>query len=321
MLKSLARTVLPTAAWSQLQRFKQYAQGPARFREAMGWAGFTVARKSDYYSPLPSTDNLRRTMSRWNKPSALRGINYDLGQMKIDLTSLLSRYLEEFLELPPYAELQQLGFGPGYTAVDGLTLYLMIRHLKPARYLEVGSGLSTYYCSRAAAKNREEGDPVELVCVEPHVFLKLRSIPDIEIIEKEVQDLPPSAFQSLQSGDVLFIDSSHAVRIDSDVPFLYLEVLPSLAAGVVIHVHDVPFPFNFPYPPEKWIFGERWPKFWNEAMMVQAFLSGNQQFRVMLSTPLLRYFDEPFLKRSIPIYETLEQNPNAFSSLWLRKVD
>src|SRR5439155_13845058 len=106
-----------------------------------------------------------------------------------------------------------------------------------------------------------------------------------------------------------------------DVPFLYLEVLPALNPGLAIHIHDVPFPYNIPYPPERWIFGEPWPMFWNEAMLVQAFLSGNSHFQITLSTPLLRHFDEPFLQRSIPIYETLQENQNAFSSLWLRSVE
>ena len=72
--------------------------------------------------------------------------------MKTELSGLLSRYLEEFTAIPPYEQLEQVGYGPGYTAVDALTLYMMIRHLKPKRYVEVGSGLSTYYCSLAAAQ-------------------------------------------------------------------------------------------------------------------------------------------------------------------------
>jgi hypothetical protein len=320
MLKAVARSIMPAGAWSRLQQFKQYVQSPARLHEAMGYFGYTVARESDYYSPLPSTRSLLRTVDRWYRPSALRGIAYDLEAMKRELTALLTDHLEEFLALPPYSELQQRGFGPGYTAVDALTLYVTIRRLKPNRYLEVGSGLSTYYCTLAAAKNAEEGHPVALTCIEPHPYPRLRSIPGITIIEKEVQDLPVSMFQELQSGDVLFIDSSHAVRIDGDVPYLFLEILPALAAGVVVHIHDIPFPYNIPYPPEEWVFGRPWPMFWNEAMLVQAFLSGNSSFRITMSTPLLRYLDEPFLQQAIPFYETLQQNPNAFSSLWLHKV-
>ena len=110
------------------------------------------------------------------------------------------------------------------------------------------------------------------------------------------------------------------MRIDGDVPFLYLEVLPTLDAGVFIHIHDVPFPYNVPYPPQLWVFGQEWPMLWNEAMVVQAFLSFNNSFEVTMSTPLLRYFDEDFLRQSIPFYQSVDQNPHTFSSLWLKRV-
>ena len=109
------------------------------------------------------------------------------------------------------------------------------------------------------------------------------------------------------------------LRLDSDVPFLYLDVLPSLSKGVNIHIHDVPFPYNVPYPADLWVFGEA-PVYWNEAMIVQAFLAFNKDFEIVLSTPILRFFDEDFLKESIPIYQTVQQEPNTFSSLWLRRV-
>jgi hypothetical protein len=279
-----------------------------------------VARKSDYYSPLTSVSELKSTFNRWHRPSALNGIEYDLDQMKAALSDLLSRYLPEFMDIPPYEQLDQAGWGHGYTAVDALTLYMMIRHLKPKRYVEVGSGLSTYYCSLAAARNASEGHPLVITCIEPYPFKKLFTIPGIEIIVKLVQDVEVSLFERLDSGDVLFIDSSHVLRIDGDVPFLYLEVLPTLAAGVFIHIHDVPFPYNVPYPPQLWVFGQEWPMLWNEAMMVQAFLSMNREFKIKMSTPLLRHFEEDFLKRSIPIYQSIDQNPNTFSSLWLQRV-
>jgi hypothetical protein len=152
-----------------------------------------------------------------------------------------------------------------------------------------------------------------MTCIEPHPFDKLRTIRGIQVLTKEVQDAEISFFQQLQENDILFIDSSHILRIDGDVPFLYLEVLPSLNAGVVIHIHDVPFPYNIPYPPQLWVFGQHWPMLWNEAMVLQALLCFNHKFKIAMSTPLIRYYDEGFLKSKIPFYETLEQNPNTFS--------
>jgi predicted O-methyltransferase YrrM len=292
----------------------------ARVQKYLNRAGYTVALKADYYSPLVTASDLKPTFERWFRPSALKGIAYNLDQMQNAMSDLLSRYLREFSEIRPYEQLQREGFGPGYTAVDALTLYMMLRDLKPRRYIEVGSGLSTYYCSLAAAKNASEGHPLRITCIEPHPFEKLHTIPSIHVIPKQVQDVELSLFHELQKDDVLFIDSSHILKIDGDVPFLYLEVLPTLSVGVVVHIHDVPFPYNVPYPPQLWVFGQEWPMLWNEAMVVQAFLSFNDSFRIIMSAPLIRYFDEDFLKRSIPIYESTEQNPNTFSSLWLKRV-
>ncbi|MGH9818546.1 MAG: class I SAM-dependent methyltransferase, partial [Pyrinomonadaceae bacterium] len=149
----------------------------------------------------------------------------------------------------------------------------------------------------------------------------LYTLPGIEIIAKEVQDVEPSFFERIESGDVLFIDSSHSLRLDGDVPYLYLEVLPAISKGAYIHIHDIPYPFNFPYPPKLWIFEKREPMFWTEAMVLQAFLAFNKEFQILLSLPLIRHADEPFLAERIPIYETVEQNSNAFSSVWLRREE
>jgi hypothetical protein len=301
--------------------FRRFAlRNSVAFRNSLAAADYQVARDDDYYSPLPSVARLKANIARWNRPSALRGVEYDLAAMKSALTELLACYLEEFLALPSYLQVQKIGFGQGYTAVDALTLYMMIRHLKPRRYIEVGSGVSTFYCSLAAQRNAVEGHPVEITCIEPYPFEELSTINGIRLLTKKVEDVDISLFQQLQENDVLFIDSSHILRVDGDVQFLYLEVLPILNVGVVTHIHDIPYPFNFPYPPGRWIFGQDWPMFWNEPMVLQAFLAFNKNFRISLSTPLLRHFDEQFLKQSIPIYQSVEDNPNTFSSIWLKRI-
>ena len=337
-MKRILRRLLPDALWGRLRAAKSWINEKAGSRVAgvilkrsitglsaptlqrtLAEAGYSVARAGDYYSPLPSVDALRKNRARWDKPSTLQGIHFDAEAMKSLFLHLLKGYLQEFSAYPPYEHLQKIGFGPGYTAVDALTLHMMIRHLKPGRYIEVGSGLSTYYASLAAEKNAAEGCPVEITCIEPNPYESLYSINNISIIKSEVQSIDLSLYQTLQQNDILFIDSSHMLRVDSDVPYLFLEVLPRLAPGVVIHVHDVPFPYNTPYPADLWIFGQEWPMFWNEAMMLQAFLSYNSAFHIMLSTPLLRHMDEAFLRVHVPNYQSVEQNANAFSSIWLRR--
>jgi len=317
-MKSLAKRILPAPAWNRLRRTKSAAVGG--FQSALERAGYVVAERDDYYSPLPPVSRLRATRERWNRPSAMRGVSFDLDDMKRRLAVLLSRYQDEFDGLPSNAQFRSEGFGPGLPAVDALTLYMMVRDRKPKRYVEVGAGLSTYYCSLAARRNAMDGHPLEIVSIDPFPFERLRTMSEITLLEDEVQDVDISVFERLEADDILFIDSTHILKIDGDVPFLYLEVLPLLNVGVMVHVHDVPFPFNVPFPAEFWTLDRQWPVFWNEAMLLQAFLCLNERFRIELSLPLLRHFDDAFRRAQIRCYESVAENPDTFSSLWMRRV-
>src|SRR6266436_3490391 len=116
-----------------------------RARRLCERCGLIIARRSDYYTPISSELDLRQTVARWNKPSALRGVNYDLQAIKDRLTTLAASYHAEFAALPSFDSLRTAGYGPGYTKLDAFTLYGFLRQLQPRKYLEVGSGLSTYY--------------------------------------------------------------------------------------------------------------------------------------------------------------------------------
>ncbi|MFL6155621.1 MAG: class I SAM-dependent methyltransferase, partial [Marmoricola sp.] len=242
-----------------------------------------------------------------------------------NLGELAENWETEFRGVAPdHAANAAKGFGPGYPAFDARTLYYALREHKPRRYLEVGSGLSTYYASLAAAKNAEDGRPLSITCIEPYPYDALRgflgTLDGFELVESVVQDVPVEKFEELQAGDVLFIDSSHALKIDSDVAYLFLELLPRVKPGVLVHIHDVPFPFNTPFPASSWIFGERPPVYWNEAMIVQTFLAFNDSFEILLSTPMVRHYDEEFLVEKFDDYTPLAEDPNPPSSLWLQRT-
>src|SRR6266542_516601 len=322
-MKSLLKRYLPSRLWRQMRMLKHQTARCARM--LCERCGYVVARKSDYYSPLPSEIELRKTYPRWARPSALRGVTYDLEAMKNRLKVLRDAYYDEFLALPPYSSLCEAGYGPGYPHVDAFTLYAMMRQLQPGRYLEIGSGLSTYYCQLARKRNKEQGRDTKMVCIEPYPFPKLSEIEQIDLIRTEVQQVPLETFESLRSGDILFIDSSHVIRLDGDVSYLFLEVLPAIAAGTYIHIHDIPFPFNIPYPPDYWTLlqdpqSPHWPTYWNEAMLLQAFLAFNPSFELALSCPMIRYFDEHFLRATLPIFKPITEEPNTFSSIWLKRI-
>lgn len=282
---------------------------------------YNYANRTDFSNPLPWLDSLRANKERWSKPSRMTGVAYDLDAIRSRFGRLIETYGREIAELPPYEVLLKQRRGWGCPRVDVLTLYMMIRDLKPKRYLEVGSGLTTYYAHLAAERNAKEGRPVELMCIEPYPSDELRAMPGVNLKVADQQSIDPSFFEQLEDGDVLFIDSSHVLKIDSDVAYLYLEVVPRVRQGVWVHVHDVPFPYNAPHPADFWVLSnERPAMFWTEAMMVQAFLCCNDSFRIQLSTPLLRHHDEAFLRRVIPSYKGIDEEPNTFSSLWMQRV-
>lgn len=322
-MKKFLRRHLPPAVWQSAEKTKKGMERPfvSTIRRLASFCGYNIVRKNDYYSPLPLLADLKRNKSRWNRPSTMSAIRYDLDAFKMLLTELMASYYGEFAQLPDYHEVAQRSFGPGYNELDALTLYLLVRHYKPRQYIEVGSGISTYYCSLAAMHNEIEGHPLKIQCVEPYPFAELYAIPGIEICVQEVQNVDLTVFQNLEAGDMLFIDSSHVLKLDGDVPYLFLEVLPNLPPGVLIHIHDIPFPYNIPFPAEQWVLGRAWPMYWNEAMVLQAFLSFNYAFQIVLSLPMLRYFDESFLQQLVPIYKSVVQEANTFSSIWLRKVE
>ena len=319
-MKSRLKALFPKSIWLGLRSCKHSAlRALRRGAEAVG---LVIARKADYHNPLPSEFELRKSMPRWDKPSALRGVPYDLDAFRGRLAGLMTRYYEEFKQLPPYAELTRRGFGPGFPHLDALVLYATMRDLKPKRYLEVGCGLSTYYASLAAARNAAEGHPVVMTCIEPYPFAALYAIPGIKVVKALVQDAPLELFTALESGDILFIDSTHIIRIDGDVPFLFLEVLPTLKSGVQIHVHDIPFPYNTPYPASFWVLvddpaSNHWPVYWNEPMLLQALLGFSSRYSITLSCPMLRHFDAAFLPKTIPDYGCMSEGADCYSSIWL----
>ena len=195
---------------------------------------------------------------------------------------------------------------------------MMLRHLRPRRVIEVGSGVSTFYALRALEANRDrDGVTATMTCVEPYPNDKLRTLvadDHVELLQSEVQDVAFERFAELGADDVLFIDSSHVSKRDSDVDHLFLDVVPRLRKGVVIHVHDIPLPLPAP-PPDHPMFDTF--LFWNEWAIVRAFLQFNTAFRILMCQSYLHLHAPEALRLIVPQYDPGRHFP---SSLWLRKV-
>ena len=275
--------------------------------------GFHVLRVG-YRSPVPDTRELLQNKHWWAEETNLDNVNFGK-EKQLQLCKEFSKFQNEFEGLPSFSNLQSQGFGPGYGEIEALILHCFIRHFQPQNFIEIGSGTSTFFSSNALSMNLREGVTSHLTCVEPYPYQKLKSISCIEeILEKKVQDVAISFFQKLGNNDILFIDSSHIVKIGNDVNYLILDVLPSLQKGALIHFHDIPFPYLYPYP-DFWIF-ERLA-FWQEATLLKAFLINNKAFEIIYCSSWLHFKNPDILKSTFPVYDKSKHFP---SSIWIRKI-
>jgi hypothetical protein len=201
-----------------------------------------------------------------------------------------------------------------FEAVDGEVLYCMIRHFKPERVYEVGSGYSTMLAAQGLLDNQKDGGPQgQLVAFEPSPTVNLRKgFPGLSrLVASKVEDIPQTVFQKLGENDILFLDSSHVVRIGGDVQYEFLEILPNLKPGVVVHVHDIFLPAEYP---KKMILGQR--RFFSEQYLLQAFLTFNNQFEVLWASSFMHLNHPDLLEKAFNSYKRESRWPGSF---WIRR--
>lgn len=236
-----------------------------------------------FYQPIPDTRSLPETL--WDRPSKLVGIDMN-DAIQLDLLrNHFPKFRHEYEQFPvePTGEPSRFHFNNGlFDGTDALVAYCMIRHFQPRFIVEVGSGFSSLVAAEAIAKNKKSA----LICIEPFPqdFLRQGFAGMHSLVEKRVEDIDLDFFSRLDSGDILFIDSSHTVKIGGDVNYLFLEVLPRLKLGVIVHVHDIFLPFDYR---RDWVMDEF--RFWTEQYLLQAFLSFNSEFEVLMANAYLRH--------------------------------
>jgi hypothetical protein len=191
----------------------------------------------------------------------------------------------------------------------------MVRHFKPARIIEIRSGYSTLMVQRAINSNRQR-DPdcqTEHICIEPDKKTWLEKT-GARIITQHVEDVQPEIFKSLEENDFLCIDSSHVVRPHGDVLYAFLEVLPVLRKGVIIYVHNIYSPKDYP---EKLLVAEG--MFWNEQYILEAFLTCNQDFEIIGSLNYLKsHYPQQMFSKLPGLGKMKDEVPGSF---WMRKVN
>lgn len=227
-----------------------------------------------YYEP--QFDN-RDPNPAFSQDRNLKGIAWNVsGQLELLEKLVFSEELRDIPREKPNSLKFYLNNGT-FESGDAEYWYQLIRAIKPKRIFEVGSGNSTLMAINAIEKNRDENPSYECehVCIEPYEMPWLEEV-GVSVIRKKVEAVELSFFSPLQENDILFIDSSHVIRPQGDVLFEYLELLPSLNRGVIVHVHDICSPKNYP---RKWLQDE--VRLWNEQYLLEAFLSHNSSWKII----------------------------------------
>lgn len=282
--------------------------------------GFHLLRKH-YYLPIPQEADLNSKF--WEKRSELVGLEmndtYAIGL----LDSVFPLYLDEFrssfsIHKSPADPAQFYLINSSFMAIDAHVYYIFIRHFKPKQILEIGAGNSTLLAAAACRQNRKEknGEEPRLTAIEPfpNALLSEGFLGLSQLIKQKVEDVNPELFSSLQSGDILFIDSTHVLRSGGDVQLEYCEILPRLAPGVLVHIHDISLPK--PYPR---VYFEN-QLYFNEQYLLQAFLCFNSRFEVVwpANYMILKYPER--VCNTFPEYHEMRKSypMSEPSSFWMR---
>lgn len=266
-----------------------------------------------FYSPIPSLEEIKKDESIifGTMPRVIQGLELHESEQLHLLEGFVQYYKEQPFRSHKTQGMRYYFENPAYSYSDAIFLYCIIRHLKPKRIIEIGSGFSS--CVTLDTNELLFNDSIETTFIEPFPELLLSIMKEKDknkarVISKRLQDVPLSEFETLSANDILFIDSTHVSKINSDVNRIFFDILPSLAPGVHIHFHNIFFPFEYP---KEWIYEGR---AWNEMYMLRTFLQYNTTFRVVLMNTFMEYFYEPFFREKMPLCLK-----NTGGSIWIRK--
>jgi hypothetical protein len=265
------------------------------------------------HSPVVNIEQVERDQERiWPEAPELPGIDFNRDGHQRFLAGPFARYIgefEEFIATSGDAEAPRFHEpNPTFTGLDARVLFVMLRALRPRKMIAIGSGHSTLLTAEVNRLYLESTLDLTFVEPSPPPYLRSRHDGNTRVIAKRPQDLR-GLHREFQSGDILFLDTSHVTKTGSDVNHLYFEVIPRLAPGVIIHIHDIFLPLDYP---KSWVFGGR---SWNEQYLVQAMLTFTNAFKILFSSAYCHHALRPTLARSLG-GEALDGQ-----SLWLVKLD
>jgi len=265
--------------------------------------------RNHYFEPLFDRRALKQPLEQIR---ILPGINWNV-EAQLDLLECFC-FNDELKDIPD-SRSGELVFhfnNNSFESGDAEFLYNMIRLKKPARFFEVGSGNSTLMAKKAIERNELENSAYRCrhLCIEPYEKPWLEQT-GITVVRQRVEDVDKEVFAELETDDILFIDSSHVIRPQGDILFEYLELLPTLNVGVIVHIHDIFSPRDYP---KEWVIDE--VRLWNEQYLLEAFLTCNRDWKVLGALNYLHHNHHESLRAKCP-YVTHDSEPGSF---YLQKI-
>lgn len=292
-----------------------------RFGPQTGSPFLRSAPPGHFYSPIPSAaavEALRQRPESFD-PTLCAGIDLQPDRQLALLADLAPFAADMYFPDDPAAGWRYHADNGSFAPGDAILLAAVLQWARPKRVLEIGAGFSTALMLDTITQGRAGEVALDAIDPEPARVRALLLPGDerrLALREGLVQDLPASAFTRLEARDILFIDSSHVLKLGSDVSFLLHEVLPRLAPGVLVHVHDIAWPFEYPAGH----YGHGWA--WNEAQALRLLLTDSRRYEVLLFADFLVRARRPAVRQIMPAL--LRQRPgvpldgNSACSFWCR---
>ncbi len=277
--------------------------------------GFTLFPNGHFYSPIPDLNFIKKYEQMiWTHPQKeFLGVNLNLdGQLQ--LLAEMGKYYDQI----PFSDkkvdrLRYFYDNDSFSYSDSIILYSMIRIANPKNIIEVGGGYSS--CVTLDTNELFFDSQISFTIIEPYPelvlsLIKKTDVENIQILPMRLQDVALTEFDLLEENDILFIDSTHVSKIYSDVNYIFFNILPRLKKGVIVHFHDIFYPFEYP---KDWVYGGR---AWNECYLLRAFLEYNSAFKILYFNNFIGQFYQDYLKKYLPLCLN-----NIGGSIWLMKSE
>lgn len=258
------------------------------------WArhGFYVVSRTHFYHPLPDIYEVRERATV-NRPDPMAGIDVREADQLVLVSSLAEEYGAELHRIAEGTDTGYVFQNGTFESLDGALYWCLLRRFAPKRIVEIGSGNST----RLALAYLRDYPDTRLLVVDPYPGEELAGMLGARLVRERLEDTIGLPFRELRAGDMLFVDSSHVVKSGGDVNRLILEIMPRLAPGVLVHVHDIFLPCDYPLA-----FYEQ-GRFWTEQYLLQAYLCENPHVEIVAMSHLLATRHRDRLARLFPMLD------------------